>query len=387
MFRLSIVPYLKRVVLPVAAFLLSSHPLMAGTTSAEAGEDFRMGWRGLLLDSGRQYQTVEYIETLLDAMAERSMNVFHWHLTETDGWRIELSGFPRLTEVGAKVADGKEQQGFYTREEMQHVIDYAAERGITVVPEVDLPGHTGALIAAYPELGCSKEVVCPGNPDLLGFLKRVLDEVCEIFPSAYIHLGGDEVNQSIWNNCQACKDLMQKEGIKSVAALQVWFERQLIEHLAAKGRKAILWEDVLYETSDPLPDNVVIQWWNYRTKGETGLREALKRGMPVICSSNYYCYINFPEAPWGGYGQDRTCTAADIEHRNPSNLLFDASNPLMLGMEACLWTDYNLTQDMLDQRLYPRLDILARQMREQDPEYEMAYPEASTENEKHPLRF
>lgn len=334
--------------------LLLSFPSMA--------QNSRMGWRGLMLDSGRQYQTVGYIESVLDAMAERSMNVFHWHLTETDGWRMEISRFPRLTEVGSNVAKGQEQQGFYTREEMRHIVDYAAERGIIVVPEIDLPGHSGALIAAYPEFGCSKEVVCPAHPELLDFLKGVIDEMCEIFPSTYVHLGGDEVNQSVWADCQACRELMKRQGIGSVAALQVWFERQLIDHLAAKGRKVILWEDVLYETSDPLPGNVVIQWWNYRSKGETGLREALKRGVPVICSSNYYCYLNFPETPWAGYAADRTCTAADIELRNPSDLLFDASNPLMLGMEACLWTDYNLTQDMLDARLFPRLDILARQM-------------------------
>lgn len=328
-----------------------------------AAEDCRMAWRGLMLDSGRQYQTVEYIESLLDSMAVRSMNVFHWHLTETEGWRMELRAVPRLTQVGAFVASGKEQQGFYTREEMQHVVEYATKRGICVVPEIDLPGHSGALIAAYPEFGCSKDVVCPANSDLLAFLKGVLDDVCEIFPSEYIHLGGDEVDHSVWRGCAACQQLMQKEGIPTEAALQVWFERQLINHLATKGRKAILWEDVLYETGDSLPQNVVIQWWNYRSRGEQGLREALRRGIPVICSSNYYCYLNFPETPWRGYGNERTCTVQDVELRNPSHLLFDADNPLMLGMEACLWTDYNLTQDMLQERLFPRLDILAGQMR------------------------
>lgn len=336
-------------------FLLLPLSLMAG--------DYRMSWRGLMLDSGRQYQTVGYIESLLDSMAVRSMNVFHWHLTENDGWRMQLPNHPRLTEVGASVASGKEQQGFYSVEEMRHIVTYAAERGITVVPEIDLPGHSGALIAAYPEFGCSKEVLCPANAQILTFLKGIIDDMCEIFPSDYIHLGGDEVNHSAWHSCTDCQQLMQREALSSEAALQVWFERQLIDYLATKGRKAILWEDVLYETTDPLPSNVVIQWWNYRSKGETGLREALKRGLPVICSSNYYCYLNFPETPWGGYAQDRTCTAADIEERNPSHLLFDCTNPLMLGMEACLWTDYNLTQSMLHRRLYPRLDIMARQMR------------------------
>lgn len=322
-----------------------------------------MTWRGLMLDSGRQYQTVECIEALLDSMAVRGMNTFHWHLTENDGWRMDVRCAPRLTSVGAYVADGPEQQGFYTRREIKHIVRYARRRGITVVPEIDLPGHSAALISAYPEFGCSKDVVCPAHPKLLPFLKRVLDEVCDVFPSPYIHLGGDEVNHTAWRECEACQRLMHEKGISDEASLQVWFERQLVEHLARRNRTAILWEDVLYETSAPLPENLVVQWWNYRSKGELGLREALRRGIPVIMSSNYYCYLNFPETPWGGYGPERTCTEENILG-NPSYRLYDPQNPLILGMEACLWTDYNLTQNLLDERLFPRLDILAKQMRE-----------------------
>lgn len=322
-----------------------------------------MAWRGLMLDSGRQYQTVGCIEALLDSMAVRGMNVFHWHLTENDGWRMALRCAPRLTSVGAYVANGPEQQGFYTRREMRHIVRYARKRGITVVPEIDLPGHSAALISAYPEFGCSKDVICPAHPQLLPFLERVLDEVCDVFPSPYIHLGGDEVNHAAWRECDACQCLMKEKGISDEVSLQVWFERQLVEHLARRHRTAILWEDVLYETSAPLPENLVVQWWNYRTKGELGLREALRRGIPVIMSSNYYCYLNFPETPWGGYGPERTCSAENIRN-NPSYLLYDAQNPLVMGMEACLWTDYNLTQDLLGERLFPRLDILARQMLE-----------------------
>lgn len=324
-----------------------------------------MAWRGLMLDSGRQYQTVGCIESLLDSMAARGLNTFHWHLTENDGWRMDLKCAPLLTSVGASVANGPEQQGYYTRREMKHIVRYAKKRGINVVPEIDLPGHSAALISAYPDYGCSTDVVCPAHPQLLGFLRRVLDEVCDIFPSRYIHLGGDEVNHKAWHECQACQQLMREQGIDSEASLQVWFERQLVQHLARRHRIAILWEDVLYETDDVLPDNLVVQWWNYRSKGEQGLREALRRGIPVIMSSNYYCYLNFPETPWGGYGPERTCTLADI-HRNPSHLLYDPTNPLILGMEACLWTDYHLTQNLLHDRLFPRLDILARQMCEPD---------------------
>lgn len=320
-----------------------------------------MSWRGLLLDSGRQYQTVECIEAILDSMAVRNMNVFHWHLTENDGWRMDLKCAQKLSAVGAYVADGEEQQGFYTHKEMKHIVRYAHKRGITVVPEIDLPGHSAALITAYPEFGCSKDVVCPACHDLLPFLKRVLDEVCDIFPSPYIHLGGDEVNHDAWRTCDACQQLMREQGIEDEASLQVWFECQLIEHLAKRDRTAILWEDVLYETQAVLPENLVVQWWNYRSKGERGLREALRRGIPVILSSNYYCYLNFPETPWRDYGPERTFTAEDIRN-NPSYRFYDPMNPLILGMEACLWTDYNLTMDLLFKRLFPRLDFLSKQM-------------------------
>lgn len=321
-----------------------------------------MQWRGLMLDSGRQFQTVEFIERVLDSMAVRQMNVFHWHLTENDGWRIELKCAPKLTAIGSCVATGAEQTGFYTRADMERVVRYAAERGIMVVPEIDLPGHSGALIKAYPQFGCSAEVVNPAAKGITKFLKKVLDEVCEIFPAPYIHLGGDEVDRKVWQNNEACQRLMKRKRIGSEAELQVWFEMQFVRYLGERGRKVLLWEDVLYDTDAPLPENVVIHWWNYRTQGERGLREALKRGLPVVCSSNYYCYLNFPEEPWRGYGHERTFKAADIE-RNPSYLLFDAKNPLMLGIEACLWTDYNLTEDLLIQRLFPRLDILAEQMK------------------------
>lgn len=322
-----------------------------------------MKWRGLMLDSGRQYQSIKTIESILDSMAVRGMNTFHWHLTENDGWRMQLKCAPLLTNVGAFVADGPEQQGFYTRREMKHIVRYARRRGITVVPEIDLPGHSAALISAYPAMGCSSEVVCPANPEILPFLKRILDEVCDIFPSPYIHLGGDEVNHQAWRECEVCQRLMREKSIKDEASLQVWFERQLVEHLAKRRRTAILWEDVLYETEAPLPENLIVQWWNYRSRGELGLRSAIRRGIPVIMSSNYYCYLNFPEEPWGGYGPERTCTNEDVR-RNPSYRLYDAQNPLILGMEACLWTDYHLTESMLHDRLFPRLDILARQMLE-----------------------
>lgn len=325
-----------------------------------------MKWRGLMLDSGRQYQSVGTIESVIDSMAVRGMNTFHWHLTENDGWRMALRCAPRLTEVGAFVAGGAGQQGFYTRRQMKHIVRYARQRGITVVPEIDLPGHSAALIAAYPQYGCSRDVVCPANAELLAFLKGVLDEVCSIFPSPYIHLGGDEVDHAAWRRCPDCQRLMRDLCISDEASLQVWFERQLIDHLKTLRRTAVLWEDVLYETSAPLPDNLIVQWWNYRTRGDLGLREALGRGIPVVLSSNYYCYLNFPETPWAGYGPERTCTIENVRH-NPSYEAYDAANPLILGMEACLWTDYNLTEDLLYDRLFPRLDILARQMQSPKP--------------------
>lgn len=334
----------------------------------------RMSWRCFLLDSGRQYQKISTVKKYIDMASLLKMNYFHWHLTEGLGWRIEIKRYPRLAQAGGAVGKGEEQQGFYTQEEIKEIVRYAGERNITVVPEIDMPGHAEAALSAYPELGCfglpvevpqsgfTQNIFCAGKEEVLSFLKNVLDEVCSLFPSPYIHLGGDEAPKGNWNKCPDCQKRIAALQLKDSHDLQLWFSAQMADHLKQKGRKAIFWGDVVYHDGYPLPDNTVIQWWNYRGHKDLALRNALKHRYPVICSSNYYTYLNFPLTPWRGYENARTFDLKDVYSDNPSDKVFRENNPLILGMSCAMWTDYGVTERMIDRRLFPRILALAEQM-------------------------
>lgn len=341
---------------------------------AEIEDRPRIGWRGFLLDSGRQYQSVATIKKYIDLMSLLKMNRFHWHLTEGLGWRVEIRRYPQLTAKGAYVGKDEQQQGFYSQEEICDIVQYAAERGVTIVPEIDMPGHAEAALSAYPELGCfgqpveipksgfTKNIFCAGKDSTLQFLKNVLDEVCELFPSPYIHLGGDEAPKGNWDQCPDCQRRIREQHLKDSHDLQLWFSAQMAQYLRTKGRKAIFWGDVLYKEGFSLPDNAMIQWWNYRGRKELALHNALKQGYPVICSTNYYMYLNFPLTPWRGYGKERTFDLEDVYSRNPSYEATQDPNPLIAGMECALWTDDGVLESMIDQRLFPRILAIAEQM-------------------------
>ena len=334
----------------------------------------RMQWRGFMLDSGRQFQQVATIKKYIDMASMLKMNYFHWHLTEGLGWRIEIKRYPRLAQVGGQVGHGAEQQGFYTQQEIREIVEYAARRNVTVVPEIDMPGHAEAAIYAYPELGCfgqpidipqtgfTHNIFCSGKDEVINFLKNVLDEVCTLFPSPYIHLGGDEAPKGNWKKCAYCQGRIASYGLKDCHDLQLWFSAQMAGHLKKKGRKAIFWGDVVYSDGYPLPDNAVIQWWNYRGHKDLALRNAFKQHCPVICSPNYYTYLNFPVTPWRGYAEDRTFGLAEAYLHNPADKIsYDGDNSAM-GMSCALWTDYGVTEAMIDERLFPRILALAELM-------------------------
>ncbi|MCC8172431.1 MAG: beta-N-acetylhexosaminidase [Parabacteroides sp.] len=344
-----------------------------GIPCMEISDAPRVGWRCFMLDSGCQYQSVVTVKKYIDMAALLKMNRFHWHLTEGSGWRIEIKKYPALTSVGAFVGKGKEQQGFYTQQQIKEIVAYATERGITVVPEIDMPGHAEAALYAYPGMGCfdrkpeipetgfTPELFCAGKDRTIRFLEEVLDEVCMLFPSEYIHLGGDEAPKSNWDKCPDCLARMHHEKLKNSHELQLWFSSQLASYLRAKGRKAIFWGDVVYKDGYKLPDNAVIQWWNWRGHKNLAFRNALENGYPVICNTNDYTYLNFPTVPWKGYGPDRTFGLREAYLHNPSYLP-DTYGPSVLGMGCSLWTDYGLTEEMLDERLFPRILAIAEQM-------------------------
>lgn len=332
----------------------------------------RYRWRSFMLDSGRQYQKPATIKKYIDMAAILKMNYFHWHLTEGLGWRIEIKKYPRLTGTGGFVGKGPEQKGFYTQEEIREIVRYAAERYITVIPEIDMPGHAEAALAAYPEMGCfgeipeipeqgfTQNIFCVSKPGTLDFLKDILDEVCDLFPSPYIHLGGDEAPKGNWDKCPDCQRKIRLEGLKSSHDLQAWFSHEMAMYLKQKDRKAIFWDDIMDGSSYPLPDNVVVHWWNWRARQERPFREAIERGYEVVCGTNYYTYLNFPLTPWKGYQANRTFDMQDIYEKNPSRNR--DQQPGVLGMSCALWTDYGLTENLLDQRLFPRIFALAEQM-------------------------
>lgn len=341
------------------------------------GDSPRYGWRSLMLDSGRQYQSISTIKGFIDRMALLKLNVFHWHLTENDGWRIAIKKYPKLTEVGAFLADGAEQEGFYTQEEIREIVAYAADRHITVVPEIDMPGHSEAALMAYPELTCSGKapsragkgfspyLYCGGRDSTLKFLCDVLDEVCELFPSEYIHIGGDEAPKSEWKKCSDCQARITARGLKNEHELQIYLSNRLAKHLATKGRKAICWGDVVTSPGQELESNIVIDWWNYRRNKDKALREGIKRGLPVIANCNYYTYLNFPQKdPWKGYNKKRIFDLQTCYEQNPCDLQNPTAEEAaaLIGMGASLWTDYGLREKMLDKRLFPRLYALAEQM-------------------------
>ncbi len=337
----------------------------------EVKDQPRLKWRSFLLDSGRQYQQPQTIKKLLDLLFLLKINKFHWHLTEGLGWRLEIKKYPALTQKGAFVGRQAEQQGFYTQEEVKDLIRYAAERNIEIVPEIDMPGHSEAALVAYPQLSCfgdsvvvpeqgfTQHIFCAGKDSVLTFLKDVLDEVCELFPAEYIHLGGDEAPKGNWNKCSDCQQRIADLGLKDSHDLQLWFSAQMASYLKEKGKKVIFWGDVLYREGTTLPDNVTIHWWNWRGHKDLALKRATELGHPVIAGTNYCTYLNFPITPWRGYKQGRTFDISDIYGDNPSNI---KDNPVIMGMSTALWTDDVVKESMIDQRILPRIFALSQQM-------------------------
>jgi len=277
--------------------------------AVEINDEPRFSYRGMHLDVSRHFFTVDEVKTFIDMLALHNINRFHWHLTDDQGWRIEIKKYPKLTEIGSKRSetvigrnsgkyDGKPYGGFYTQEDAREIIAYAAERYITVIPEIDLPGHMQAALAAYPELGCtggpyevwrqwgiSDNVLCAGNDQTIQFMKDVLAEIVDIFPSEYIHVGGDECPKTQWEKCPKCQARIKALGLKSDAKhtkeerLQSYVIHEAEEFLNEKGRRMIGWDETL---EGGLAPNATVMSW----RGEGGGIEAAKQKHDVIMTPN-----------------------------------------------------------------------------------------------------
>lgn len=357
----------------------------------------RFPYRGLMLDVCRHFSTVDYVYKFIDMLAMHKMNTFHWHLTDDQGWRIEIKKYPKLIEVGSKrketlvdfyyvnwpqIFDGKEHGGYYTQEQIKEVVAYAASKYITVIPEIEMPGHAIAALASYPELSCTpdttydvtgtwgifKQVFCPTD-ETFQFLEGVLDEVIELFPSSYIHIGGDECPKNAWKNCAHCQTLIGQLGLKDDTTpsavdgkkhtkeekLQSYFITRMEKYLNSKGRNIIGWDEIL---EGGLAPNATVMSW----RGVQGGINAAKAGHDAIMTPSQYAYLDqYQEEPEiapatiGGYN-----TLKKTYSYNP--VPDDADETLkqhIIGVQGNIWVEYMQNDERRDYQTFPRAIALA----------------------------
>lgn len=352
---------------------------------AEIFDEPRFEYRGVLLDCGRHYFTVEFIKKFLDVMALHGSNQFHWHLTEDQGWRFEVKAYPSLAQKGSVRAEtvigpgnsgiynGTPYGGYYTQEECREVVRYAAERYINVVPEIDLPGHMQSALHVFPHLGCtggpypvrtywgvSREVLCGGNPETLTFLKTVLGELCDVFPSKYIHIGGDECPKHRWQKCPTCQAKIKELGLKNDGKhtpenqLQSYINREVESFMKERGRAIIGWDEIL---EGGLSGESIIMSW----RGTKGGIAAARQGHRVIMSPNVYSYIDHPQLKDLGK-QPRTTdsyivSASKVYSFEPliPDSLTKEQQRLILGPQVNLWTEHVAYPQHAFYQLLPRL--------------------------------
>jgi hexosaminidase len=340
----------------------------------------RFSYRGMHLDVGRHLFPVAFIKRYIDLMAMYKMNTFHWHLTEDQGWRIEIAKYPRLTEVGScrretileknfdpYVGDGTPYCGYYTQDEIREIVAYAAERYVTVMPEIEMPGHSVAALAAYPELACTdgpfevftrwgvtEDIYCP-KEETFGFLEDVLTEVMALFPSRYIHIGGDEAPKARWKESDVAQAVIRREGLADESALQSYFVRRIERFLSAHGRQLVGWDEIL--EGGLAPEATVMSW-----RGMEGGIEAARQGHDVIMTPGSHVYFDyyqgdpaFEPLAIGGFSPiDRVYAFEPV----PEELTPEEARHV-LGAQGNVWTEYMATSDYVEYMVFPRLLALS----------------------------
>ena len=354
--------------------------------AGEIKDEPRFSYRGMHLDVGRHFFPKEFMKKYIDLLALHNMNTFHWHLTDDQGWRIEIKKYPKLTEIGSqrsRTVIGRNTQeydntpygGFFTQEEAKEIVKYAQERYITVIPEVDLPGHMLAALAAYPEMGCTggpyevcprwgifEDVLCIGNDQTMQFLEDVMNEIIEIFPSKYVHIGGDEAPRTRWEKCQKCQARIKTEGLKADKnhtaedRLQSYCMTRIEEFLNSKGRQIIGWDEIL--EGDVAPNATVMSW-----RGMEGGIKAAQLGHDVIMTPTSFCYFDYYQTAdtkdeplgIGGY-----VPIEKIYSLKPvPAVLTEEQSKHILGAQANLWTEYIHSSEHVEYMVLPRMAALA----------------------------
>lgn len=358
--------------------------------SAEVSDWPRFGYRGLMLDVSRHFSDVEMVKRTIDMLALHQLNIFHWHLTDDQGWRIEIKSHPELTEVGAwrddtvvgrylggtdYPTDGKRHGGFYTQEQIREIVAYAKERYIEIIPEIDLPGHTSAVLAAYPQLGCEdkeykvanrwgviRDVLCAGNPASLDLFKDIMDEVCELFPGKYIHLGGDECVKDRWKACPKCQKKIRELGLKDGSRyskedyLQSWFMGEVASFVQSKGKRVIGWDEILEGV--PMDDSVIMSW-----RGTEGGITAARMGHDVVMTPTSDMYFDqsqtlasqLEEIPVGGFINVMKVYSYEPV---PASLAPEQQKHI-LGCQANVWCEYMPEERIRQYQMLPRLAALS----------------------------
>lgn len=331
----------------------------------------RFPWRGMHLDVCRHFFPKEFVKQYLDLMAAYKLNTFHWHLTEDQGWRIEIKKYPRLTEIGSQRAetmgDSTPHGGFYTQDDVREIVEYAKQRFITVVPEIEMPGHSTAALAAYPELSCTggpfkvgtiwgvyEDVYCAGNEKTFEFLQDVLTEVMSLFPGQFIHVGGDECPKVRWQSCPKCQARIKSEGLKDEHELQSYFIKRMEKFVNSKGKRIIGWDEIL---EGGLAPNAAVMSW----RGTQGGIDAARSGHDVVMSPTDYCYFDYyqgltsePKAIGGYLPIDTLYSYEPV----PADLSDDEAKHI-LGVQGNMWTEYLPMQQNVEYMLLPRMLALS----------------------------
>ena len=347
--------------------------------AAEIKDAPRFKYRGMMLDCSRHFFSIDFIKKFIDLIALHNMNTFHWHLNDDQGWRIEIKKYPKLVEIGSvrtgtvmgrnsDVDDSIKYGGYYTQEQCREIVEYARQRHITVIPEIDMPGHMKAVLASYPNLGCTGgpykvghnwgvyyDVLCIGNEDTFKFVEGVLDEIIDIFPSRYIHIGGDETPTKRWSECSKCEKIMQKEGLP-INKLQAYFTNRIEKYLNSKGISIIGWDEIL---DGDINKSATIMSWRGIEPGEKGA----KMGHDVIMSPTSHCYFDYAQTK-EQYSEPLTQVhSLDVEQvysLDPApKTMSEESKKHILGVQANLWTEYISNPNLATYMLLPRMAALS----------------------------
>lgn len=338
----------------------------------------RYGYRGIMLDESRYFQGASTVKRLLDMMAFHKLNVLHWHLTDNEGWRVEIKKYPKLTEIGSyrkgsqnmawgnKSIDRTPHDGYYTQQEIKEIVAYATKLNITIVPEVDMPAHLGAAIAAYPELTCRNVkidvpiihggtpekngigslIACAGKASTYTFIYDVIDELCEMFPGPYFHIDGDEAPKAEWKKCPECQRVIQEEGLKGEEDLQGYFNNKIAVYLKRKGKRLVGWNEIL--KADKLERSVIVEYWTGAR--DTAVENYILGGGEAIIAKHQAFYFDMT------YAQNnlRTTYAFEPEKYNLSD-----KRGGILGLEGTLWTEWVPTEERAEFQLFPRMEAFA----------------------------